>query len=98
MLQRSALGLTGLVVSGMVPAGRLAAQDDLPHVDESDPTAQSLKYMHDATQSERTDSSQLCNNCLYFKGSAGDEWARCDLFPGKQVNGNGWCSAWTQKS
>ncbi|HLT90168.1 MAG TPA: high-potential iron-sulfur protein [Woeseiaceae bacterium] len=89
-------GLAGLGALGVSPVTRVRAED-LPKVSEDDPTAQALAYTHDATTSARTDPNQFCNNCLYYKGTADDAWARCDLFPGKLVAGPGWCNAWTAK-
>lgn len=93
-----AAGIAGLGAV-IVPASRLRAQDeDLPRVSEDDETAQQLEYTHDATTSStRPSDDQLCNNCIYFKGTANDAWARCDLFPGKLVSGPGWCNVWTAK-
>lgn len=62
-----------------------------------DPTAKSLKYVHDAVKSARPSADQFCNNCRYFRGAQTDEWAPCDLFPGKQVAGAGWCNVWAKK-
>lgn len=92
-LQGSALGATGLVAGTMVPWARAS---DLPRLAEDDETAKSLKYVHDATQSQRPEDSQFCHNCRYFKGDADTEWARCDLFPGKLVSAQGWCSVWAK--
>ncbi len=84
------------VAMGLSPR-RVKAQD-LPQLSEDDATAKELQYVHDGTASARTDASQECANCTYYKGGAGDAWARCDLFPGKVVNGKGWCKVWTAKS
>lgn len=96
ILRGSAIGLAALAGSALLPAARLQASDQ-PQVSEDDTTAKALKYKHDATASERPSADQFCNNCRYFRGSAGDEWAPCDLFPGKVVNGNGWCNVWAKK-
>lgn len=96
MLKTSAVGL-GAVVSGFVPWVQLQAAD-LPHVDEDDDTAKALQYVHDATRSDkRADANAFCHNCRYFKGDKGSEWDRCDLFPGKAVNAQGWCNVWAAK-
>jgi hypothetical protein len=81
---------------------RTAAAQDLPHLAEDDPAAVGLMYRHDATQAERSEKGgtpgeeQFCNNCQ-FAAAEGGEWRACNLFPGKAVNENGWCSAWTLK-
>lgn len=90
-----------------VPAGgallsRLAYAADLPHVDESDPTAVSLGYKNDTAQVDQSkfpkhEASQRCAQCRYFQGSGGGEWAPCLIFPGKAVHAGGWCSAYSAK-
>lgn len=90
-----AAGVAGLGPA-MLASPRLRAQEQ-ERVSEDDPTAVQLKYKHDATASERPSDDQFCHNCTYFKGSADQEWAPCDLFPGKAVAGNGWCNVWTLK-
>lgn len=96
VLQGSLLGAVTAFVAGTLPTSTRAA--DLPPVAEDDPLAVSLKYVHDATESERPDDSQFCHNCQYFRGAEGAEWGPCDIFPGKSVNANGWCNVWTKKS
>ena len=87
--------------------GIAAAQaEDLPHVDPAtDPTAQALKYVADATQADRAAAArpgkppeeQHCANCQFVLADAG-EWRPCSLFPGKAVDENGWCASWTLKA
>ena len=73
---------------------------DLQKLDESDPSAVALKYVHDASTvpaSLRPQTDRHCYNCALYAGSKDDEWAGCSIFPGKSVAGNGWCSVWAQK-
>lgn len=79
--------------------GRFAVADDMPRLDENDPTAVALNYVHDAKTADAAKrlSSQYCNNCALFTGEADDEWAGCGVFPGKAVAGQGWCSVWAAK-
>jgi hypothetical protein len=77
-----------------------------------DPTAKALGYVHDAetvdvakwpTRASTDGVNKLCSNCNLIVGEsksvAGEEgkWIGCQLFPGKLVNENGWCSAWVAK-
>jgi hypothetical protein len=95
--RRSVLrGSVAALLAGALPAPQLRAAD-APEVSEDDPTAKGLKYVADATKSERPDQTQFCHNCRYFKGAADAAKAPCDLFGGKAVNGKGWCSAWMKK-
>jgi High potential iron-sulfur protein len=41
---------------------------------------------------------QVCSNCSLWQGKPADKAAACALFPGKQVAGLGWCSAWVKKA
>ena len=40
----------------------------------------------------------VCSNCQLYQGKPSDPWAVCPLLGGKQVNANGWCSAWVKKA
>ena len=95
-------GIMGLValVSGASLLTRSQANISLPKVSEDDPTAQQLKYVHDASRAagDVRGISDYCYNCRYFKGDQDTGWAACDLFPGKSVNAKGWCSVWSAKS
>ncbi|MCE2917845.1 MAG: high-potential iron-sulfur protein [Rubrivivax sp.] len=71
-------------------------------LDEKDPLAVNLGYMHDTTKVDKKKfpkhtNDQKCNNCALYQGKAADAWGGCPLFAGKQVAGPGWCSAWAKK-
>jgi hypothetical protein len=71
-------------------------------VDENEQQAQALGYRHDAAKVDKAkfknfQPGQLCSNCNFFKGKAGDAWGPCDIFSGREVNAKGWCSAWAKK-
>lgn len=77
-----------------------AGASDLPRLDESDPTAVSLKYVHDAStvdETVRPQKDRFCYNCALYTGGEEDEWASCGIFPGKAVAGPGWCAVWAPK-
>lgn len=70
-------------------------------------TAQAVGYVEDANNvdAERypdkaplAGTEQWCRNCQLYTGSESEDWAGCAIFPGKQVAGAGWCSAWVPKS
>lgn len=86
-----ATGAAALVVSGLL--GRTAvAGGHLPKVDPGDAQAKAVGYVHEST----TD-GQKCNNCQLFTG--GDAaWGGCGIFPGKEVNAQGWCKSWIKKT
>ncbi|RZV35700.1 MAG: twin-arginine translocation signal domain-containing protein [Chromatiales bacterium] len=73
--------------------------EELPRVNEDDPMAKALNYVHDAktVDAAKRFSDRYCNNCALYAGAADDAWAKCSIFPGKVVAGEGWCSAWAPK-
>lgn len=87
---------------GVVDRGR--AQEHKPRLDERDPQAESLGYKHDATNVDKKKfptykPGETCGNCQLFQGKSDkDEWAPCPIFPGKQVNANGWCSSYMKRA
>jgi hypothetical protein len=96
-------GLAAVPLMNLV--GMAAAQaEELPHVTADDPTAIALKYVDKAADADRAGAArpgkppeeQHCANCQFLQGDSGD-WRPCQLFPGKAVNVNGWCSSWTLK-
>ena len=73
--------------------------EELPRVNEDDPMAKALNYVHDAktVDAAKRFSDRYCYNCALYAGNADDTWAKCSIFPGKVVAGQGWCSAWAPK-
>lgn len=72
-------------------------------VEEKDPQAVALGYVHDAKRVDRKKfpkfaDGQVCSNCSLYQGKAGDAWGGCGIFAGKQVAGPGWCTAWAKKA
>ena len=70
-------------------------------VDEKDPQAVALGYVADATKVNKAKykqyaAGQVCSNCALYQGGAAASGG-CALFPGKQVAGAGWCSAYAKK-
>ena len=98
-IQLSAAAAAGVLVQ---PA-RKARAEDLPHLAVDDPMATAMKYTHDASTvdpASRTNPAEVqnCANCALVQGNDGDEWRPCQIFPGKAVNANGWCSVWAPKA
>ena len=90
-------------VAGAILAPRRSAGAELPKLDEKNAQAQALGYRHDATKVDRKkfatyQTGQACANCQQFQGKAGADWAPCTIFAGKDVNAQGWCSAWVKKA
>lgn len=82
----------------------VAAEDGMSRLSPDDPQAAALGYVEDAAQVDvqqhpKKAANQNCANCaLYQAGASEAGWGACSIFPGKLVAGEGWCSAWVQKS
>lgn len=100
-----------LMIGGLaaVPLVRLADAvaaegGKLPHLAEDDPQAQALSYVHDASQARYREEKggvpgddQFCYNCQFALETEG-EWLPCQIFPGKTVARDGWCTAWSPRA
>lgn len=98
-IQLSAAAAAGAVV---LPGRKVRAQD-MPKLTEDDPMAQAMKYVNDASTVDAASrpnpaEKQYCGNCALVQGEDGQEWRPCQIFPGKLVNNNGWCSVWAPKA
>jgi len=99
MLKAALLGSAALPLMLRTPSAQAAAQ---PLVDVNDPVAKSLGYITDTTKVNAAENpthkpTQKCANCVQFQGKVTDKQAACNLFPGKDVVGPGWCKVWAQK-
>ena len=79
----------------------LYANDSLPHLTLSDPTAAALHYTGDASGiNPAKDPTHLkgamCSNCRLYQGGAA-AFGPCQLFPGKLVSSKGWCMGYQKK-
>lgn len=91
--------LIGVSAAPLLALPRSACAD-APKLGESDPKAQSLGYVEDASHVDKAKypafvAGQNCSNCSLFQGKATDAWGACVLFGDKQVAAKGWCSAYT---
>lgn len=92
--RRQFIQLSAVAAAGcFVRPGAEARADDLPHLAEDDLTAQSLKYIDKSAMD-----GQTCAGCALIQGADGDVWRPCQIFPGKLVNAEGWCSVWAPKA
>ena len=102
--RRKFLKLSTAAAAGcFVQAGRVAVAEDMPKLSEDDPMAQGMKYVHDASTVDPASRvnpapEQNCANCALIQGADGDAWRPCQIFPGKLVSANGWCSVWAPKA
>lgn len=98
VLKAALFGAASVPLMLRAPAAR-AAQ---PLVDGNDPVAKSLGYVADTTKVDAAanpshKAQQKCDNCVQFQGKPTDKQGGCNLFPGKDVAGAGWCKVWAQK-
>jgi len=92
-----------MAAGGLVAGNRNAYASDLPQLSEDDAMAKSMRYTHDASTidaSTRPNSAehQVCENCALIQGNDGETWRPCQIFPGKAVNAQGWCSVWAPQA
>lgn len=93
-----------LATAALPFAGRLLSNPahaaDLPKLPLDNPQAKALSYVE--TTEGLTHASfkagSLCRNCQFWQAGPEDEWGGCTLFPGHNVAGKGWCSAWAKKA
>lgn len=100
MTRRKFFATAGAAAAAVTAGLPIAEADNhLERLDESDPTAKALNYVHDAktVDAAKRLSDRFCNNCALFAGESDDEWAGCSIFPGKAVANQGWCSVWAAK-
>jgi hypothetical protein len=101
--RRQFIQLSAVAAAGcFIRPGNPAEAQDLAQISEDDPMAKSLKYTHDASSVDASTrpnpaENQTCANCALIQGDEGEEWRPCQIFPGKLINSNGWCSVWAPK-
>lgn len=84
----AAVPLSALV--GALPSRAQAAE--MPMVDPEAAQAKALQYV-----AATTVDGQMCSTCTLYQGAEGSEAGPCPLFPGNNVAGPGWCSAFVPK-
>ena len=82
---------------------RPARAAELPHLDEADPVAKALGYVHDTRKADAAKypthkPEQICAECQFAQAPQADGWVPCALFPGKSVAPKGWCVSWAKKA
>jgi hypothetical protein len=84
----------------------LAAADaraaDLTLLDPTDPVAQSLGFVPDASKvtanaNPTFKAGQHCGVCMQYQGKPSAATAGCGIFAGHSVPSGGWCSAFAQR-
>jgi hypothetical protein len=75
----------------------------LPPLDPTDPVAQSLGFVPDASRVAANANptfkpGQHCGVCLQYQGKPSDATAGCTIYAGHAVPSRGWCSAFAQRA
>jgi hypothetical protein len=75
----------------------------LPLLDPTDPVAQSLGFVPDASKVTASANSAFkpgrhCGVCMQFQGKPSDATGGCSIFAGHSVPSRGWCSAFAQRA
>src|SRR5690242_10647025 len=98
LLKTAALGAAAALVRGELRAQ--APAQATAKVDPSDPLAQALHYVEDASKAPkdlRTDATHFCHNCQFFQGEQTAPTAPCQILTSKLVPSQGWCMSWVMK-
>lgn len=96
--------LAGIAALPLLKSLDVLAAAVLPHLAASDPAAKSLGYAENATKIDPSKEATYkkgskCSGCaLYQAAQASGGYAPCAAFPGKTVNANGWCRAFSAKA
>ena len=103
LTRRSFVLQLAAVTAGTAGVPRSALTQETPRLDERNPAAIALRYVHDATRADSIKSptyrpGQTCVNCLWVQGEEGVAWRPCAKFPGKLVSAAGWCNVWVAKT
>ena len=102
--RRHFIQLSAVAAAGCLLRPNSEAQaEDLPKLSEDDPMAKAMKYTHDASTVDPASRNnpapdQDCANCALIQGDEAAQWRPCQIFPGKLVNNDGWCSVWAPKA
>lgn len=94
--------LLGAITLRALTVDEAKAAAALVKLTESDPTAKALGYHSNAkavdiAKYKTYKPDQTCLNCVQLQAGTGTDRG-CNLFPGKSVNINGWCSVWVKKA
>jgi hypothetical protein len=75
----------------------------LPPLDPTDPVAQSLGFVSDASKvaadaNPTFKPGQHCGVCAQYQGKPSDAAAACGIYAGHSVPSRGWCRAFSQRA
>ncbi len=84
------------------PAAASPEGGGMTRLEENDPLARALAYVHEAADVDKSkypqyEAGQTCANCAQYLGRADEEFVACAIFPGRLVKNTGWCSVYVRK-
>lgn len=94
-MRNSMLGLAALPFGAGILSPTAFAQT-LPRLAPSEPSAQALNYVEeasDASDHPAYSEGEVCSNCMFFNADT----EVCQLFPENSVEPDGWCQSWTSQ-
>lgn len=97
-------GVSALVMGFGRAFGQVAAAK-VELVSPGDAHAKAMQYVEDAKKTSpkaRVDKTAFCNNCFQYQiksetTQGGKKCGPCNLFPGKYVTSEGWCTSWFKR-
>ncbi len=103
MSRRQALQNIAIAAGALAVVRTVGAAPALPHLNPSDPMAAGVSYHENAATVAAAHFPQYtpgskCANCAQIGGKSGETWRPCNIFAGKLVNANGWCTVYTKKA
>jgi hypothetical protein len=91
-VQRCMLG-TAVTALALTRGASEARAADTPLLSAGDPAARKVKYVEDASKVKEA-AGNKCSTCALYEGTSASKQGPCQIFPGKQVKADGWCSSW----
>jgi len=78
------------------------AQDAAEKLPITDPVANALGYVEDATTVDAAKypafkQGDICKDCLLYTDPSAEEWGPCSLFQNRLVAANGWCVSFAKR-
>ena len=104
-ISRRQLMMKLLAAGALLPALNLLPETSraagLPPLDSKDSAASALGFVTQASTASSNPlykKGQHCATCMHFVGKTSDATGGCDIYAGRSVPADGWCSAWTQRA
>jgi hypothetical protein len=102
-ISRRQLIQRAVAVSALLPAlngvAKAASQvEGLTPLDVKDSVASALGFVTEVSNASANPTykkGQHCGSCVHYLGSPSDAVAGCNIYIGRSVPANGWCTAWS---